>query len=376
MQRLGLQEDMQYEGPMYNRHISTILGGWRLPRRVHYHRELLDGEDGNPICIDWLHCRREPSASPQKGASELPQGLLVVMPGAGNTSQTPYIQRLARLSVSRGYDCCILTSRGLGSAPLQVPQFASINFTKDLRVLLRQRLSKERIFKDYGKELPLFVVGYSAGGNTVIKCIAEEQALIEQLYPSRFPVTGCICMNSPYDLKASSTAMNSGFGLLFYQQAIISAFKRVFKKHRKLIEQALPVMSIKESNIDKLIRSLNSLDDVEQLITVPHFGYKDQAHYYNDAYAPKWIRQIKNLPIVAVASRDDPVSAYGVTAGNWQEIADAQPNIVYVETPVGGHLSYLLGPLDEWHERPSFLIDFPLRVMDHYIASAQDSTSK
>ncbi|CCW68812.1 unnamed protein product [Phytomonas sp. Hart1] len=373
MQQLGLHENLRYDGPLYNSHINTILGGARLSRRVEYQRELLDGLDGNPICVDWLQCHRDSSSPSQKGAVEFPQGLVLVIPGAANTSQTPYIQRFARLSISRGYNCCILTPRGLGSAPVKVPQLTCTTFTDDLRVLLRERFSKKRIFEDYGRELPLFVVGYSAGGNTAIKGIAEEQAVLDQYYPSGFPVTCCICMNSPYDMIVSADGINSKAGVLFYQKGMLNTFKRTLRKHRKLIDQGLKGMSIEESNVDNLIKQMSTIDNMVLHYILPHFRYNNMEDYYKDGHVPTWIRHIKSFPVVAVAARDDPVVLYGVTAQNWQDMADAQPNIVYVETSVGGHLGYVLHPVDEWHERPSFLINFPFHVIDHYTASSQGS---
>ncbi|KPA85877.1 hypothetical protein ABB37_00199 [Leptomonas pyrrhocoris] len=357
---LGLTYDMIYSGPLYNGDIHTIIGNLWRSSRVHYLRELVDGFDGNPICLDWL-------AVPQGVAA---RGVILVIPGVGNYSQTPYVQRLARDATSRGFQLCVLSPRGMGSAPLTKPRVTCITFTQDARTVLRERFGRDQIRARFGKDLPVFLLGFSAGGTTVVKAIVEEFDEFKKdpsRYPGGFPVKGMVSMNAPYNMFVHHEILDRC--AFYYQQPMVVAMQKYALKHADLMIQGLPGLpSFKDrEELEEKMAKLKTANDFVEHIIAPHFGYEEgPAEYYKDAAGFKWLQKSDpSLPVVCVASRHDPITGISHTDEEWQALTDQHPNVVFVETPVGGHLAYLPNPIDVWKEKGSFLTDFPLHVLMH-----------
>lgn len=369
LQRLfGLHDNMVYKDPMYNGHMQTLLGAARPARRVSYDRELVPGDDKNPICLDWL----KPTCGPEKA-----KGIILMVPGVGNYSQTPYAQRFARAAVKRDFYCCVLTPRGMGSAPLTQPQLTCLTFTMDVRTVLRDRLQPAMIEKEFGRRLPIHAVGYSAGGITLIKAVVEEERAAAAQgpvprYPDGFPLTTCCSMMSPYEMVASAASMQSWIGLKLYQSAMMTALRKYSLKHRAVFANGIPGLPEMESpeELRAYISSLKTVQDFDEHVVAPHFGYEGARGYYADGFSFKWLPHIKGVDVVCVGAVDDPIAGHGLSIEDWQQMSDKQPRVAYVETPTGGHFGHLRGPFGEWKGTNSFLYDFPLDMIETYIAES------
>lgn len=80
------------------------------------------------------------------------------------------------------------------------------------------------------------------------------------------------------------------------------------------------------------------------------------------------------LPVICLTARNDPITGESRTNAQWQALIDAHPNIAYVETPAGGHLSCLPGPLNEVRGRGEFFIDFTLQVFQYAVRALKKTT--
>ncbi|KAK7198236.1 Alpha/beta hydrolase family [Novymonas esmeraldas] len=372
LKTFGLSKDMVYRGPLYNGHIHTILGNSRPSRRVTYERELLTADDGNPICLDWLRV-------PKAGATA--KGVILLIPGLGNYGQTNYIQRFARCAVGRGYHVCLLTPRGMGSAPLTTPNITCLTFTADVRQVLRLRLQRDILAKEFGAALPLFAVAYSAGGSTLLKCMAEEtqaqRASGGQLYQSGFPVEAAVSMIAPNDMEASAEMLRTRSGRLLYTSAIFTALRKYLRKHKDMLvsasrgktEEEKRGMPLMHTDFDATMRLIREPVDIDTHIVAAHFGYADRFAYYRDGDSLQYVKRIAGLPVLCLNTRDDPIVGYAVPQSAWQAVCDANSNVAYVELPVGGHFGFVQNPWQEWLNPYSDLQTFPLDALDHLLSS-------
>ncbi|KPI86615.1 hypothetical protein ABL78_4293 [Leptomonas seymouri] len=360
LQQLGLTYNMEYRGPLYNGDIQTLIGNMYWGRRVNYQRELVEGFDGNLICLDWL--------TVPKGVTV--KGAILVIPGVGNYCQTPFVQRLARSATSKGFQFCVLSPRGMGSAPLTKPCLTCITFTQDARTVLRERFSYHQIRARFGEELPVFLLGYSAGGTTLVKTMVEEFDAFKKdssCYPGGFPVKGVVSMNAPYNMFVHHEVISKC--AFYYQRPMVESLHKYVLRHADLVVKGLPglpPLKDKQDLKDKVVK-MKTANDFNEHFVAPHFGYKEGAKgYYEDAAGFKWLKKSDvSVPVVCVASRQDPITGISHTDEEWQVLTDQHPNVVFVDTPVGGHLAYLPNPIDAWQEKGSFLIDFPLHVFKH-----------
>lgn len=371
MRLFGLSKEMTYDGPLYSGHFHTIIGGARTHRRVTYERELLTADDTNPICIDWL---KVPVASQAKG-------VILLIPGLGNYGQSNYIQRFARCAVQHGYHVCLLTPRGMGSAPLTTPNITCVTFTSDIRHTLRRRLQRDMIEKEFGSPLPLFAVGYSCGGSTLIKCMAEETQAHKKsngtVYKGGFPVDAVVSMIAPNDMYVSAEMLRTRMGKLLYSKPIFVALCKYLRKHRKALQSASTGKSAEEkqkmplihTDFEAAMKLIRKPADVDTYVVAAHFGYADRFTYYKDGDALQYVEKIRDVPVLCLNTRDDPIVGYAVTQEAWQRACNANSNAVYVEVPVGGHFGFVQSPLQEWLHPFSFLQTFPLAAFDHVVAS-------
>ncbi|KPA85876.1 hypothetical protein ABB37_00198 [Leptomonas pyrrhocoris] len=369
----GLHTAMTYNGPLYSGHIHTVIGAARTSRRVAYERELLKADDTNPICLDWLKVP-EPSRA---------KGIILLIPGLGNYGQSNYIQRFARCAVRHGYHVCLLTPRGMGSAPLTTPNITCVTFTADIRHALRHRLQKDILEKEFGAALPLFAVGYSCGGLTLIKCVAEETAAHKAsngtLYASGFPIEAVVSMIAPNDTYVSAEMLRTRMGKLLYAKPIFAALCKYLRKHRKTLQSASEGKTEKEkkqlplihTDFDAAMKLIHEPTDVDIHVVATHFGYPDRFAYYKDSDSLQYVEKIHDVPLLCLNTRDDPIVGYAVTKAAWQAACNLNSNTVYVEVPTGGHFGFVQNSLQEWMHPFSFLQTFPLTALDHVVASRQ-----
>ncbi|CAD2214656.1 hypothetical protein AGDE_07012 [Angomonas deanei] len=355
---------------MYSGHIHTILGGARLPKRVEYERELLTAKsDGNPICMDWLKVKE---GDPVKG-------VILLIPGLGNYGQTNYIQRFVRLSVRRGYHCCVLTPRGMGSAPLTTPNITCVTFTSDIRQALREVFSADAVVSRFGRSLPVIGVGYSCGANTLIMSVAQEFDDFDKnaaVYGGKFPLIGVISMTAPNEMAYSASMLRTRMGNLLYKRPIMTALRKYLRKHKKMFESARDGLTEEEvsklplihRNFDECFKKLKIPRDIDEHVVAAHFKYKDEFVYYADGYAPKYVRRVR-IPILNISTQDDPIAGYLVNVDDWTEVCNENDNAVYVEFPTGGHFGFVQNPLKEFSQIFGVLESFPIDAVDSLVSS-------
>ncbi|KPI86616.1 putative membrane-associated protein [Leptomonas seymouri] len=373
MRLFGLSKSMTYNGPLYSGHIHTVIGCARTSHRVAYERELLKAEDTNPICLDWL---RVPAGSDAKG-------IILLIPGLGNYGQSNYIQRFARFAVQHGYHVCLLTPRGMGSAPLTTPNITCVTFTSDIRHILRHRLQRDMIMAEFGAALPLFAVGYSCGSSTLVKCVAEEtqahKASNNTLYKTGFPIEAVLSMIAPNDMHASTEVLQTRIGTLLYAKPIFSALCKYLRKHSKTLQSASEgkteeekqQLALLHTDFEAAMKLIQDLKDIDVHVVAPHFGYADRFAYYKDGNLLQYVEKIHNVPVLCFNTRDDPIVGYAVSHAAWQATCDLNCNAVYVEVPSGGHFGFVQTPLQEWSRPFSYLQTFPLTALDSVVTSLQ-----
>lgn len=369
----GLNDTMTYDGPFYSGHVHTLIGAARTSRRVVYERELLAADDTNPICLDWL---KVPKGMPVKA-------IILLIPGLGNYGQSNYIQRFVRCAVRQGYHVCVLTPRGMGSAPLTTPNITCVTFTSDIRHTLRHRLQRDMIAQEFGAALPLFALGYSCGGSTLIKCMAEEtQAQQESngtLYKGGFPVDAVVSMIAPNDMYASAEMLRTRMGELLYARPIFVALRKYLRKHRKMLESASDGKTEEEkkrlplihTDFEAAMQLIHQPVDVDVHVVATHFGYPDRYAYYKDGDSLQYVEKIRGVPLLCINTRDDPIVGYAVSQAAWQSACNVNSNAVYMEVPTGGHFGFVQSPVQEWMHPFSFLQTSPLAALDHVVASLQ-----
>ena len=183
---------------------------WAIPKRLKLRREALELPDGDATAVDWL-----------VEGDELPLSapLLVILHGLEGSAESSYARMLMHAALKRGWRSCVLHSRDCGDYRNRLPRRYHAGETNDIRFFLEQ-------LQNQGHDGPMFAVGYSLGGNILLKYLGETAA--------NTPLTAAAAVCAPLDLHQCSDALNSGFSKI-YQHYLIkrmkNSVKRKFNKH-------------------------------------------------------------------------------------------------------------------------------------------------
>ncbi|HEX2583014.1 MAG TPA: alpha/beta fold hydrolase [Chlamydiales bacterium] len=194
-----------------------------------------------------------------------------------------------------------------------------------------------KILKKEHPESPIVLIGFSLGGNIVLK-LAGEMNIIGPQY-----LKGVVAVSPPVDLY-SSVQMIGDPNNSFYERYFYKLLRAdVHYRHRKFKD--LPKIN--------LPRDLK-LYEFDQMYTAPCCGFKNALDYYNKCSAAHVVEDIA-IPCRILLSEDDPI-----IASSSLDHYVLPSNVSVFKTKKGGHMGYLGSPGSEkgFHWLDSLLVDW------------------
>lgn len=185
--------------------------------------------------------------------------------------------------------------------------------TSDLRVIV-DRLAAEA-------SIPIFVVGFSLGGNVVLKFAGESGRKIANR------VAGVAAISTPIDLAACCRQMMR-FENRIYENRFVGRLKSRYRGRHRQFPDLFPI-----DGIDR-VRSVYEFDD---RFTAKHFGFGDAENYYRTQSSAGFLDGIA-VPAFVVQAQDDPLIPFEVFRN---EALQANANIRLMVTRHGGHVGFL-----------------------------------
>ncbi|KAJ2157406.1 hypothetical protein GGF46_004530 [Coemansia sp. RSA 552] len=304
-------------------------------RIVEYERELLTTDDGGTIGLDWT--------PPFAQMPEDSRPIVVLSHGLSGGSQEIYVQLTAKRLTSEPYNfrAVVVNYRGCAGVPLTTHVLYNGGLTSDYGFAVDHI---RRRFPDSG----LVGVGFSLGANLVTKYAGEQGEAC--------PLQGVVSVCNPYDLAASSDAIEapSFRNKHLYAPAMLMGLMRLYRRHCKMMETG-PIRFDAEA-IGK-IKQIRQFDD---LITARAFGYKDSTDYYGKCSCTQFMPHIR-VPFLAISSLDDPVCPEEIIP---RATFRSNPYLVLALTQYGGHLGYHESTTgSSWYPRP--IAEFCAAVFRH-----------
>jgi len=296
-----------------NAHLQT-LGPFllRSPPELEIRVERMDTPDGDFIDIGW-------SGEQNPGAS-----IAVLIHGLTGGFQSKYLRGLAQRLEANGWRIAILLLRGAGE-PNRTHRIYNHGDTVDLRWLWQQLRARE-------PQTRLVSVGWSLGGNVLLKALSEEGPAV---LPER-----AVAASVPFRLRECAERLRSGLSRL-YQLRMLTDLKTVVRlKHQKV-----PV----PPGVD-LAAALRARDffEFDDAYTAPLNGYRDAHDYYARAACGQYLDRIHCQTLV-VNAVDDPFMTPEVVPHESQlapsvtlELAHAGGHVGFIAAGVGGRLEYWL----------------------------------
>lgn len=262
--------------------------------------ERLELADGDFLDLSWLPETGLPADAP----------LVVVLHGLGGSLDSKYARGLLQQVARLGGRGVLLHFRG-AAKPNRLPRSYHSGETGDLGNLLT--LLRKRF-----PTAPLAAVGYSLGGNVLLKYLGEQG--------TRSPLACAVAVSIPFDLEGSAHAIGRGFARV-YQNYLLNAMRGVVtqKQQSGIINHPLPELT--------KLRDFHHFDDA---VTAPLNGFADARDYYSRSSCRPLLGQIET-PTLILHSRDDPFTGPDVIPTK-QELSAA---IRFELSDHGGHVGFV-----------------------------------
>jgi predicted alpha/beta-fold hydrolase len=287
-----------------NCHLATIAGNfWPRPeseRRWPVTDVFYEPEPGVQLLV-----RTQTPANPL--------GELILVHGLEGSSESGYARSMAAAAPEAGYVVHRYNMRGCGGSPWHPKANYHSGQTGDL---LHVACERKRV-----SGLPLFAVGYSLGGNIVLKLAGE---LSEQ---GRGLFRGVCSVSAPIDLALSVRATGEPRNVL-YRRRFVAKLKERVRLRNRMAPDLFP--------LGPLAR-VHTIYDFDDLYTAKIFDFGTADNYYRTQSSNQFLERIR-IPALLVQAKDDPMVPFAMYA-NPALAKNACLRLVAVEH--GGHLGFL-----------------------------------
>lgn len=313
-----------------NPHLLTLAGNfWKRPAhesRFPTRQVLYPGEPGTQVLVE------------ENRPEGVPRGEVLLVHGLEGSSQSGYMVSMALALAEAGFVAHRVNMRSCGGTEHLTPTLYHSGLTVDLRTLLEAFRAQRRG--------PLFLVGYSLGGNVVLKLAGELDERAKGL------IAGVCAVSTPIDLHACVRAIGKRSNWLYEQRFVKRLCERYRRRHAGAPGQ-FPLDGIGQ------VRTIYQFDD---RFTAKAFGFGDAANYYRTQSSLGFLASIR-VPTLLVQAKDDPMVPFEIFMGD--EVR-SNPNLTLVATGHGGHLGFISRDL------PRFWAD---EVLTEWISSHASRTN-
>ncbi len=267
-------------------------------------------------------------------------GDIVMVHGLEGSSTSGYLISLAHAALTRGYSTARLNLRGCGGTEHLALSSYHAGQTSDLLYVLRQRAASRG---------PIFLVGFSLGGNIALKLAGElgEEA--------RDLLHGVCAVSTPIDLAVCAEAIGRPRNRL-YQGRFVSRLKE--RIERRSVQA--PHIYTREH-----LPKVRSIIDFDNYYTAKLFGFGDAATYFRTQASNQFLERIR-VPALLVQAKDDPLIPFSVYD---HPAFKRYANLRLVAPDHGGHVGFIARHL------PRFWVDGLLLDWMEEISNKRDPVS-
>jgi uncharacterized protein len=294
--------------PLFRGGHAQTLASFAWPRRFRF-RAARDQErlfEVTPDTQVLAHCRWQDQRQQHPTA--------VLWHGIEGSTDSLYMIAVAQKAFRAGFNVVRMNLRSCGGTEHLTSSIYHGGLTKDLGVVVRELIERDGLSR-------LFLIGFSLGGNMVLKLAGE--------YGEHPPKEiEAICAISPsVDLDASGNAICQRSNWIYHRD-----FVRRLKKRIKLKGKLYPdIYDIRDLH---LVRTIIEFDD--RFTSLVH-GFANAADYYYKASALRVMNKI-TVPTLIIHAQDDPFIPFAPLV---DPAVGANPHILLIAPARGGHVAFV-----------------------------------
>jgi uncharacterized protein len=293
-----------------NCHLQTIYPSLfrKSPELPEYHRERLITPDDDFIDVDFCGSGKQP--------------LVILLHGLTGSSQSGYIKGLQSILYHQGLRSAAINFRGCSGQSNNRARCYHSGETEDTHFLYQTLRQRE-------PETPIAAVGFSLGGNVLLKWLGEQGTNLD--------LFAAVAVSVPLLLGVCATKLDYGFSKV-YRKSLLNELKVYMHnklQHLERIGRTDDAFKIRELGDLSSIESFWQYDD--RVVARLH-GFNDVHDYYNRSSSRQFLKSIA-VPTLVIQAIDDPFMTADVLPG-----LDELSTAVHLElTRHGGHVGFIAG---------------------------------
>ena len=296
-----------------NPHLQTLWGPlWRKQPPLERRRERLWLLDGDFLDVDW------------HGPHDAHAPLVLVLHGLTGSSNSPYVAGLQRALAAQGWASAALNWRGCSGEPNLLARSYHSGASEDLAEAITQ-LQAQR------PAAPLYAVGYSLGGNILLKYLGETG--------DACPLQGAVAVSVPFRLDQCADRIALGFSRIYQAHFMREMVGYLKDKQRHFQHQGYNDRLATLAGLGPLA-GIRTFWDFDGRVTAPLHGFSDAQDYYRRSSSRYFLGDIRR-PTLMIQAKDDPfVFIHSLPGAN--ELA---PGTTFEVHEKGGHVGFVDGSL-------------------------------
>lgn len=296
-----------------NPHVQTLLPRFINRRPLDVNWQELTLPDGDFVDLSWYNKPATGSRTP----------IVAVFHGLEGSICSPYARDILRTIEQSGWHGVLMHFRGCSGQINRLPRSYHSGETGDARYFLTW-------LRQQYPHAPLAAVGYSLGGNMLLKLQAE--------WGGKSPLQAAVSVSAPLKLDVCADRINQGFSRVYERHLVKSLVTAVLAKFSNHDYEQL--IGLTRQRIEK-VRTFRQFDEC---FTAPMHGFADADDYYRQSSAFGYLGDIQQ-PTLIIQAYDDPFMTPAVLPDP-QQLPD---NVGLAVSPRGGHVGFVSGSLARPH---------------------------
>lgn len=283
-----------------NAHLQTLWAGFmrRAPQPA-LRRERLELPDGDFVDLDWTIGPDGP--------------VVIILHGLQGSSDSSYARGILGSLHQQGYRAVLMHFRGCSGEPNRLPRFYHAGDTGDLHTLIHTLRARE-------PRTPLAAVGYSLGGNVLLKYLGQ--------HGGGAPLTCAVTVSVPFDLHDAAQRLERGPSRV-YQYGLLRSLRMAVRE--KFKRMPAPI------NLDDLAE-ISTIREYDDKITAPLHGFSGVDEYYTESSCRQFLSRIRT-PTLILHAADDPF----MTPAAIPAQAELSRHVTLELSERGGHVGFICG---------------------------------
>jgi len=263
-------------------------------------RERVELPDGDFVDLDWIN-RHDNTP------------IVLILHGLEGSIDSHYSRGMLMAISQLGFRAVFMHFRGCSGEPNRLSKYYHSGETSDVNYVIH-------LLRDREANSALAVIGFSIGGNILLKWLGETGA--------NNPLQAAIAISVPFELHKAAARVQMGFSK-FYQWYLIRCVSKSLSRKIKNIPMPIDAAALNQ------IKTVYELDDK---IIAPLHGFSGIDEYYSTSSCRKYLHSI-HVPTLILHAKDDPfVSEDAIPKSD-----ELSPHVTLEISNTGGHVGFVAG---------------------------------